>query len=52
MALSQKDIDELIGRVKRKGGAERTPQIAKAKLRAYDFKRPDKFSKDHILEDS
>ncbi len=48
MALSQKDIDELIGRVKRKGGAERTPQIAKAKLRAYDFKRPDKFSKDHM----
>lgn len=48
LALSQRDIDELIGQVMRKGGAERTPQVAKARLRAYDFKRPDKFSKDHV----
>ncbi len=48
MALSQKDIDELIVSVMRKGGAGSLPQVAKARLRVYDFKRPDKFSKDHM----
>ncbi|HHY76303.1 MAG TPA: hypothetical protein GX500_05990 [Firmicutes bacterium] len=48
MALSQKEIDELINSLIKKDAPEMKPQIAKPRLRVYDFKRPDKFSKDHI----
>ena len=30
------------------GAEQQEPQIAKPRLRVYDFKRPDKFSKDHL----
>lgn len=48
MALSQKDIDELINSVLKTKEDEALSQVAKARLRVYDFKRPDKFSKDHL----
>lgn len=47
MALSQKDIDELISSVMEKSDSS-SSQVVKARLRVYDFGRPDKFSKDHI----
>lgn len=48
MALSQKEIEDLINSLIQKDEAETKPQIAKPRLRVYDFKRPDKFSKDHL----
>lgn len=48
MALTQKDIDELISSVMRKGGIGTSSQVSRSRLRVYDFKRPDKFSKDHM----
>ncbi|MEX0974440.1 MAG: FliM/FliN family flagellar motor switch protein [Bacillota bacterium] len=48
MALSQKDIEELINSVIKKSDAEAKPQVAKPRLRVYDFRRPDKFSKDQL----
>ncbi len=48
MALSQKDIEDLINSVIKKSDAEAKPQVAKPRLRVYDFRRPDKFSKDHL----
>ncbi len=48
MALSQKDIDELISSVLKGKEDKALPQVAKARLRVYDFKRPDKFSRDHL----
>lgn len=49
MALSQKDIEELINSVIKKSDAGATqPQVAKARLRVYDFRRPDKFTKDQL----
>ena len=48
MALSQKDIEELINSVIKKSDAEAKPQVAKARLRVYDFRRPDKFTKDQL----
>lgn len=49
MALSQKEIEDLINSmIKRESDDEQKPQIAKPRLRVYDFRRPDKFSKDHM----
>lgn len=48
MALSQKEIEALINSVIKQSDTEQRPQIAKPRLRVYDFRRPDKFSKDHI----
>ena len=48
MALSQKEIEDLINSVIKKSETETKPQIAKPRLRVYDFRRPDKFSKDHL----
>lgn len=48
MALSQKDIEELISSVIKKSDAESKPQVARPRLRVYDFRRPDKFTKDQL----
>ncbi len=48
MALSQRDIDDLINSVMKKAVEGKNPQVAKARLRVYDFKKPDKFSKDQL----
>jgi flagellar motor switch protein FliM len=48
LALSQKEIEDLINSVMKKSEADMKPQIAKPRLRVYDFRRPDKFSKDHL----
>lgn len=48
MALSQKDIEELINSVIKKSETATKPQVAKPRLRVYDFRRPDKFSKDQL----
>jgi len=48
LALSQKEIEDLINSLIKKDETETKPQIAKPRLRVYDFKRPDKFSKDHL----
>ncbi len=48
MALSQKDVEELINSVMKKSDSEAKPQIAKPRLRVYDFRRPDKFTKDQL----
>ncbi|HHX29583.1 MAG: flagellar motor switch protein FliM [Bacillota bacterium] len=48
MALSQKEIEDLINSVIKKSETDMKPQIAKPRLRVYDFRRPDKFSKDHL----
>ncbi len=48
MALSQKDIEDLINSVIKKSDAEDKPQVVKPRLRVYDFRRPDKFTKDQL----
>ncbi|HHW18201.1 MAG TPA: flagellar motor switch protein FliM [Firmicutes bacterium] len=48
MALTQQEIDELINSMLKKTEEEHKPQVIKPRLRVYDFKRPDKFSKDHL----
>jgi flagellar motor switch protein FliM len=48
LALSQKDIEELINSVIKKSEVIAKPQVAKPRLRVYDFRRPDKFSKDQL----
>ena len=48
MALTKRDIEELINSVMRSSEAAAKPQIAKPRLRVYDFRRPDKFSKDQL----
>lgn len=48
MALSQKDIEELVNSVIKKSDTGTKPQVAKARLRVYDFRRPDKFTKDQL----
>jgi flagellar motor switch protein FliM len=48
LALTQKEIEELINSMMATGAEQQEPQVAKPRLRVYDFKRPDKFSKDHL----
>lgn len=48
MALTQKEIDDLINEMMQKSEVEQKPQVIKPKLRVYDFRRPDKFSKDQV----
>jgi flagellar motor switch protein FliM len=48
LALSQKDIEELINSVIKKSEVAAKPQVAKPRLRVYDFRRPDKFGKDQL----
>lgn len=48
LALTQKEIEDLINSMLGKSDELEKPHVAKARLRVYDFKRPDKFSKDHI----
>jgi len=48
LALTKRDIEELINSVIRSSQAAAKPQIAKPRLRVYDFRRPDKFSKDQL----
>ena len=48
MALTQKEIEDLINSMMATGSEQQEPQVAKPRLRVYDFKRPDKFSKDHL----
>ncbi len=44
--LSQRDIDALLGQM---GGGDTATAVAPARsLKRYDFRKPDKFSKDHI----
>lgn len=47
MALTQKEIDALINSVLKQETGDKL-QVAQGRLRVYDFKRPDKFSKDHL----
>lgn len=48
MALTQKEIEELISSMMTDASDDEKPQVVKPRLRVYDFKRPDKFSKDHL----
>jgi flagellar motor switch protein FliM len=48
LALTQKEIEELINSMMTKSTGDEEPQVVKPRLRVYDFKRPDKFSKDHL----
>ena len=48
MALTQKEIEDLINSMMTQNPDKEEAQIAKSRLRVYDFKRPDKFSKDHL----
>ncbi|HHY68951.1 MAG TPA: flagellar motor switch protein FliM [Bacillota bacterium] len=48
MALTQKEIEDLINSMMATDADQQEPQVAKPRLRVYDFKRPDKFSKDHL----
>ena len=48
MALTQQEIEALVNSVMKQSEAEEKPQLAKPRLRVYDFRRPDKFSKDHL----
>lgn len=49
MALTQKEIEELIHSMIAKGADDdNRAKVVKPRLRVYDFKRPDKFSKDHL----
>jgi len=48
LALTQKEIEDLINSMMRKSQEAEKPQVVKPHLRVYDFKRPDKFSKDHL----
>lgn len=48
MALTQKEIEELIDSMIGKGADDDRAKVVKPRLRVYDFKRPDKFSKDHL----
>lgn len=48
MALTQKEIEELINSMISSTPDEQQSQVARSRLRVYDFKRPDKFSKDHL----
>ncbi|HHY11839.1 MAG TPA: flagellar motor switch protein FliM [Firmicutes bacterium] len=48
MALTQKEIEELISSMMKEGTDDNELQVVKPRLRVYDFKRPDKFSKDHL----
>ncbi|MBE3518690.1 MAG: flagellar motor switch protein FliM [Firmicutes bacterium] len=47
-ALSQKEIEELIKSLMPKPEAAGGAYVAKPRLRVYDFRRPDKFSRDHL----
>ncbi len=47
MALTQKEIDALIDSVLKRQTGDKL-QVAQGRLRVYDFRRPDKFSKDHL----
>lgn len=48
LALTQKEIEELIDSMIGKGADDDRAKVVKPRLRVYDFKRPDKFSKDHL----
>jgi len=48
LALSQKEIEELISSVMKKSEETNKAQVVRPRVRVYDFKRPDKFSKDHL----
>ncbi len=48
MALTQKEIEDLISSMINEGTKDAETQVVKPRLRVYDFKRPDKFSKDHL----
>jgi len=48
LALTQKEIEDLINSMMATDADQQEPQVAKPRLRVYDFKRPDKFSKDHL----
>ena len=48
MALTQKEIEELISSMIAKSTDDDRAKVVKPRLRVYDFKRPDKFSKDHL----
>ncbi len=48
MALTQKEIEDLISSMITEDVGEGGSQVVKPRLRVYDFKRPDKFSKDHL----
>lgn len=47
-ALSQKEIEELIKGLMAKPEAGAGAHVARPRLRVYDFKRPDKFSRDQL----
>lgn len=47
--LSQREIDALLGNAEAPQGQERSaPPAASKNVRPYDFRRPDKFSKEHL----
>lgn len=48
MALTQKEIEELINSMISGSADDKGAKVVKPRLRVYDFKRPDKFSKDHL----
>lgn len=48
MALSQKDIEDLVNSVIKKSEATARPEVVRPRLRVYDFRRPDKFTKDQL----
>jgi flagellar motor switch protein FliM len=48
LALTQKEIEELISSMIAKSTDDDRAKVVKPRLRVYDFKRPDKFSKDHL----
>lgn len=46
--LSQWEIDALLSSLDTKSGGQAAPAGTPGNVKAYDFRRPDKFSKDHI----